>query len=73
LRAAWWAAELYNTFGESIGELLLKPGPVGSFEIAYDGELLYSMLKTGKHADFNEVRDIIAERLKVSPTGGPET
>lgn len=29
-----------------------------------DGELLYSMLKTGEHVEFNEVRDKVAERLK---------
>jgi len=42
----------------------LKPGEVGAFEVRYDGELLYSMLKTGEHVEFNEVRDKVAERLK---------
>jgi predicted Rdx family selenoprotein len=47
-----------------VGEVTLKPGEVGAFEVRYDGELLYSMLKTGKHAEFNEVREMITERLK---------
>jgi len=46
--------------------VVLSPGEIGSFEVKYDGELLYSMLKTGEHARFNDVRDIIAERLKQS-------
>jgi len=44
----------------------LIPGEIGSFEVKYDGELLYSMLKTGEHASFNDIRDIITERLKQS-------
>jgi len=44
----------------------LKPGATGAFEVTYDGEVLYSMLKTGKHAEFNDVRDMIAERVKKS-------
>jgi predicted Rdx family selenoprotein len=42
----------------------LKPGATGAFEIRYDDEVLYSMLKTGKHAEFNDVREVIAERVK---------
>lgn len=42
------------------------PGPTGCFEVKYNGELLYSMLETGEHATFNDLRDAIAERLKRS-------
>ena len=41
----------------------LKPGEVGTFEVIYDGELLYSMLNTGEHIEFNVIRDMISERL----------
>ena len=37
---------------------------MGAFEVKYDDELLSSMLKAGEHADFNKVREMIAERLK---------
>ena len=46
----------------------MKPGATGAFEVTYDDEVLYSMLKTGKHAEFNDVRDMIAGRVKMSPS-----
>ena len=48
----------------------LKPGEVGTFEVIYNDELLYSMLKTGEHVEFNVVRDMISERLGYEVTEG---
>src|SRR5690606_32100939 len=40
LRAAWMGQELLTTFSEEIGELALKPGTGGIFEVRVDGELI---------------------------------
>jgi hypothetical protein len=47
----------------------LKPGEVGTFEVRFDDELLYSMLETGDHVEFNVVRDVIYEKFGREPPG----
>lgn len=58
------AAEIYNTFGEKVSEVSLKPGPTGSFEVKYGDEVLSSMLASGEHVEFTRLREMIAERLE---------
>ena len=40
LRAAWLAQELLQTFGEDLGEVALRPGTGGVFQIHLDDGLL---------------------------------
>ena len=37
LRAAWMAEELLTTFGAELGEVVLRPGSGGIFEVVLDG------------------------------------
>jgi selenoprotein W-related protein len=48
LRAAWMAQELLTTFDEEIGELVLKPGTGGIFEVHADGTLIWSRKANGR-------------------------
>jgi len=64
LRAVWMAQELLTTFPEEIGEVALIPGTGGIFEIAADGEHVWSRSQDGGFPEITElkrrVRDIIA-------------
>jgi selenoprotein W-related protein len=41
----------------------LIPAAGGRFEVFVDGELVYSKLETGRHADSNELRPLIRAKL----------
>jgi selenoprotein W-related protein len=45
------AANLLNTFKQDIKELKLIPAGDGCFEVSFNGELVYSKLKTGEFPD----------------------
>jgi selenoprotein W-related protein len=42
LRAAWMAQELLTTFEQEIGEVALRPGAGGVFEVRIDGDTVWS-------------------------------
>lgn len=48
------AEELFEEFGQAF-EILLIPSKGGVFEVAVDGDLVYSKLETGRHAEYAEV------------------
>jgi len=54
---------LLNRFEGSIESFTLVPSDGGRFEVSVDGELVYSKLQTGRHADISEVISAIGERL----------
>ena len=41
----------------------LVPGKGGVFEFSVNGELLYSKLATGRHAEHGEIRRLLVERI----------
>lgn len=47
LRAAWMAQELLATFGQDLGEVTLRPGTGGVFEIALNGALVWERKRDG--------------------------
>ena len=47
LRAAWMGQELLSTFGKDLGEVALRPGTGGVFEIRVDGELIWERKRDG--------------------------
>ncbi|HXF52434.1 MAG TPA: Rdx family protein [Dehalococcoidia bacterium] len=63
LRATWTAAELLQTFTDSIGEVRLIPGAKGRFEVTIDGELVYSKAQTGVFPDVAFLKDEVRKRL----------
>ena len=49
-------------FPDMTVELVESSG--GVFEVILDGEIVYSKKRTGRHAEWPEVRDAIAARLE---------
>jgi len=46
--------QLFEEFGQAF-EILLIPSKGGVFEVAIDGDPIYSKLETGRHAEYEEV------------------
>lgn len=49
------AEQLLLEFGTQITELTLIPSSGGRFEVIATGELVYSKLETGRHAEYEDV------------------
>lgn len=64
LRAAWVQQELLQTFTDEIGEIALRPGTGGIFEIWANGILVFSRKEAHGFPDIShlkkEIRDVIA-------------
>ena len=65
LRAAWMAQELLTTFDQEIGELVLRPGTGGIFEVRVNGTLVWSRKAEGNFPDIVELKRRV--RDQVSP------
>lgn len=57
-------ADILKDFEAQIEALELSPSSGGRFEVAVDGELIYSKLATGRHAEPGEIRKLLQTRLK---------
>jgi selenoprotein W-related protein len=57
------AQELLTTFEMEIGELALIPGTGGVFEIAVDGELIWSRAEQGRFPDIKELKQLVRDRI----------
>ncbi len=55
--------ELLMKYEFQLKELRIIPSDGGRFEIAVDGELVYSKLATHRHAEPGEVVGLVGERL----------
>ena len=63
LRAAWMAQELLTTFEQEIGEVALKPGTGGVFEVRVDGAPLWSRKAEGRFPDIKELKQRVRDRV----------
>jgi len=63
LRAAWLAQELLSTFEAELGELALRPGSGGIFEIALDGEVVATNRDGGEMPDAADVKRLLRDRI----------
>jgi selenoprotein W-related protein len=57
------AAELLKNFEAQIESLTLIPSDGGRFELSVNGNLLYSKLRTGRHAAPGEAIDLVKKFL----------
>jgi selenoprotein W-related protein len=48
LRAAWMAQELLSTFEHDLGEVALKPGKPGVYEVRLNGQVIWSRAAQGR-------------------------
>jgi len=55
---------LLKAFEPEIARLTLIPSDGGRFEVVVNGQLLYSKLKTGRHANPGEVVELFKALLK---------
>jgi selenoprotein W-related protein len=63
LRAAWLAQELLATFEQEIGEVALRPGSGGIFEITLDGEIVVSNRESKQMPEAGEVKRLLRDRI----------
>jgi len=57
------ANDLLKKFEPEIETLTLLPSDGGRFEVTVNEELLYSKLKTGRHAEPGEISELIKNLL----------
>ena len=63
LRSAWMAQELLTTFEAELGELALKPGTGGVFEVWADGELVWLRKAEGRFPEITELKQRVRDRI----------
>lgn len=63
LRSAWMAQELLTTFEGEIGEIALRPGFGGVFEIRVNDEIIWSRVDAGRFPDIKELKQIIRDKI----------
>ena len=61
LRAAWMAQELLTTFEQELGEVALRPGTGGVFEVRAGGRLLFSRKDMGRFPDIKELKQLVRD------------
>ena len=63
LRAAWLAQELLTSFEAELGEVALRPGQGGVFEVRLDGETLWSRAAEGRFPEARELKQRVRDRV----------
>ncbi len=63
LRAAWMTQELLSTFALEVGEVALRPGTGGIFEVHVDEELIWSRAERGRFPDIKELKQLVRDRV----------
>jgi selenoprotein W-related protein len=63
LRASWLAQELLTTFEAELGEVALRPGSGGIFEVTLDGEVVASNRAGDSMPDASEVKRLLRDRI----------
>jgi selenoprotein W-related protein len=57
------ATQLLEEFEPDIDEFTLVVSDGGRFEVEVDGDLVYSKLETGRHAEYEDVAAPIRDRV----------
>ena len=63
LRAAWTAQELLTTFESELGEVALRPGTGGVFEVRLGDVTLWSRQSQGRFHDLKELKQFVRDRV----------
>jgi selenoprotein W-related protein len=63
LRSAWMAQEVLSTFSLEMGEVILRPGSGGIFEISLDGELIWERKRDGGFPDIKHLKQMVRDRI----------
>jgi selenoprotein W-related protein len=57
------AQELLTSFEQEIGEVALKPGAGGVFEVRVDGATVWSLKGEGRFPDIKELKQRVRDRV----------
>ena len=57
------AQELLSTFAAELGEVALRPGTGGIFEVHVDEELVWSRVERGRFPDIKELKQLVRDRV----------
>jgi selenoprotein W-related protein len=57
------AQELLTTFQDDLGEVALRPGTGGIFEVVVDGETVWSRAAEGRFPDIKELKQRVRDRI----------
>lgn len=63
LRATWLAQELLSSFEKELGEVALRPGAGGIFEVTLDGEVIATNRESKQMPDPALVKRLIRDRV----------
>lgn len=63
LRAAWLAQELLTTFEDELGEVALRPGTGGVFEIRLNDDLIWSRKREGRFPEAKEIKQRVRDHV----------
>jgi selenoprotein W-related protein len=63
LRSAWTAQELLITFEEEIGEVALRPGSGGIFEVRVGAEVVWSRKEKGRFPEIPELKQLVRDKI----------
>lgn len=63
MRAAWMAQEVLTTFEVEMGEVALRPGTGGVFEVRLDGQTIFSRSSHGRFPESKELKQLIRDRI----------
>ncbi|MCW2809990.1 MAG: hypothetical protein JWP61_448, partial [Friedmanniella sp.] len=63
LRASWLAQELLTSFTTDIGELALRPGVGGVFQVHVDDELIWDRKTEGGFPDLAPLKRAVRDRV----------
>jgi selenoprotein W-related protein len=63
LRAAWMAQELLTTFDGDIGEMVLKPGDGGVFQVTANGVLVWCRKTQGRFPEITELKQLVRDQI----------
>ncbi|MDX1756217.1 MAG: SelT/SelW/SelH family protein [Marinobacter sp.] len=63
LRAAWMAQELLTTFVDEIGELSLRPGTGGIFEVSVNDRVIWSRKEARRFPEITELKRLVRDEV----------
>lgn len=63
LRSAWMAQELLSTFQNDLGEVALRPGTGGAFEITLNGTVIWERKRDGGFPDIKVLKQMVRDRI----------
>jgi selenoprotein W-related protein len=70
LRAAWMAQELLTTFVEEVGEVALKPGTGGIFQIKVNDTILFDRKELGVFPEIKQLKQLVRDSIAPDKTLG---